>query len=78
MLSVDNIESHYGAARALRGISLTAEPGKVTTVLGRNGVGKTTLLRTIVGRKSISSGAITWEGADIAKLKPDARARAGI
>ena len=49
MLNVDNISLYYGAAQALRGVSLTAEPGKVTCVLGRNGVGKTTLLSTMVG-----------------------------
>lgn len=78
MLDVQNIELHYGAARALRGVSLTAEPGKVTTVLGRNGVGKTTLLRAITGRQPISSGSMTWEDADLTKMRADARARAGI
>lgn len=78
MLEVSNIDLHYGAAQALRSVSLTAEPGKVTTVLGRNGVGKTTLLRAIVGRQEISGGAMTWEGRDISKMRPDARARGGI
>lgn len=78
MLTIQNIDLHYGAAQALRGVSLTAEPGKVTTVLGRNGVGKTTLLRAITGRQQISGGRIEWEGADLTKLRADARARAGI
>jgi len=78
MLSVDRIDVHYGAAQALRSVSLTAEIGKVTTVLGRNGVGKTTLLRAIVGRNAVSGGRITWDGADVARLRPDGRARAGI
>ncbi|WP_172328381.1 urea ABC transporter ATP-binding subunit UrtE [Mangrovicoccus sp. HB161399] len=78
MLEVQNIDLHYGAAQALRGVSLTAEPGKVTTVLGRNGVGKTTLLKSIVGRQSISGGALIWEGKDISRMRSDARARAGI
>lgn len=78
MLSVENIELHYGAARALRGVSLTAEPGKVTTVLGRNGVGKTTLLRAIVGRHHISSGMISWKGQNLGRSRSDTRARAGI
>ena len=56
MLNVNAIDLHYGAAQALRGISLTAEPGKVTCVLGRNGVGKTSLLRAMVGQYPISSG----------------------
>ncbi|OSP56645.1 urea ABC transporter ATP-binding subunit UrtE [Pseudoruegeria sp. SK021] len=78
MLSVENVDLHYGAAQALRSVSLTAEPGKVTTVLGRNGVGKTTLLRAIVGRNQISGGQIAWNGSDLGRSKPDARARAGI
>ena len=68
MLDVDNIDLHYGAAQALRGISLKAEPGKVTCVLGRNGVGKTSLLRAIVGQHPVSAGAITFDGNDITKL----------
>ena len=53
MLKVDNISLYYGAAQALRGVSLSAEPGKVTCVLGRNGVGKTSLLRAMVGQYPI-------------------------
>lgn len=78
MLSIDQVDVHYGAAQALRGVSLTAQTGKVTTVLGRNGVGKTTLLRAVVGRNPVSGGAITWEGQDMARARSDARARAGI
>lgn len=78
MLEAKNIDLHYGAAQALRSVSLTAEPGKVTCVLGRNGVGKTSLLRALVGQHAISKGTIEWEGADISGLRPDQRARAGI
>ena len=78
MLKVDNISLYYGAAQALRGVSLSAEPGKVTCVLGRNGVGKTSLLRAMVGQYPISGGSITLEGADITGLKPYERARKGI
>jgi len=78
MLDVNAIDLHYGAAQALRGISLQAEPGKVTCVLGRNGVGKTSLLRALVGHHPISRGSITWNGADISGLRPFERARAGI
>ncbi len=78
MLNVQSIDLYYGAAQALRGVSLTAETGQVTTVLGRNGVGKTSLLRAITGREPISAGTITFEGRDIARLKPYDRARAGI
>ena len=78
MLDVNNIDLHYGAAQALRGVSLHAQPGEVTCVLGRNGVGKTSLLRALVGQHPISSGSIEWEDADITKLKPYQRARRGI
>ena len=78
MLDVANINLHYGAAQALRGVSLKAEPGKVTCVLGRNGVGKTSLLRAIVGQHAISAGAMTFEGKDISRLSTVERARSGI
>jgi urea transport system ATP-binding protein len=78
MLKVDNINLFYGAAQALRGVSIAAEPGKVTCVLGRNGVGKTSLLRALVGQYPIASGSISFDGADISGLKPYERARRGI
>ena len=78
MLEVKSVTLHYGAAQALRSVSVAAEPGKVTTVLGRNGVGKTSLLRGIVGRHPISGGSLSWEGADIARLTATERARRGI
>ena len=78
MLSVDNITLHYGAAQALRGVSLEAKPGEVTCLLGRNGVGKTSLIRAIGGRKSVSGGAIKLDGGEIQKLRPEQRARRGV
>jgi len=78
MLDVRSVDLHYGAAQALRGVSLTAEVGKVTCLLGRNGVGKSSLLRAIVGLKPVSGGAINWDGGDITKLAPYERARRGI
>src|SRR3954466_11508115 len=78
MLSVENVDLHYGAAQALRGVSLAAETGQVACVLGRNGVGKTSLLRAIVGQQPISKGAILWNGRDVSRLAPYDRARAGI
>ena len=78
MLDVKAIDLHYGAAQALRGVSLLARPGEVTCVLGRNGVGKTSLLRAMVGQYPIASGSITFDGDDITSLKPYERARKGI
>ncbi|MFC3229547.1 urea ABC transporter ATP-binding subunit UrtE [Marinibaculum pumilum] len=78
MLAINDLDLHYGAAQALWQVSLDAEPGRVTCVLGRNGVGKTSLLRAIVGQQPISGGQIEWEGEDISRLKPSERARRGI
>ncbi len=78
MLDVNAIDLHYGAAQALRGISLKAEPGKVTCVLGRNGVGKTSLLRAIVGQHPVSAGTIKLGDADITQLRTAERARRGV
>jgi urea transport system ATP-binding protein len=78
MLSIEGIDLHYGAAQALRGVSLQAAVGQVTCVLGRNGVGKTSLLRAIVGQQPISKGAIRWNSHDVSRLAPYDRARRGI
>jgi len=78
MLSVDKIDLYYGAAQALRTVSLTASLGRITCVLGRNGVGKSSLLRAIVGHQPIAAGRITWNGIDIARMPAYARARLGI
>ncbi|WP_372399587.1 urea ABC transporter ATP-binding subunit UrtE [Azospirillum sp. HJ39] len=78
MLDVRSIDLHYGAAQALRGVSMKAEVGKVTCLVGRNGVGKSSLLRAIVGLKPVSGGAIGWDGADVTKMAPADRARRGI
>lgn len=78
MLTVDAIDLHYGAAQALRRVSLAAEIGKVTCVMGRNGVGKTSLMRAIVGQQPISAGSIAFDGEDISLLRTEDRARAGI
>jgi urea transport system ATP-binding protein len=78
MLAVRNLSLHYGAAQALRSVSVEARQGEVTCVLGRNGVGKTSLLRAIVGQKPISGGSLSFDGRDIARLKPHERAALGI
>jgi urea transport system ATP-binding protein len=78
MLDVATIDLFYGASRCLRGVSLTAQPGQVTAVLGRNGVGKSSLLRAIMGLERVGGGRITWEGRDVTTMPPAERARAGI
>jgi urea transport system ATP-binding protein len=78
MLKVENVELKYGAAQVLRGVQLEAHKGEVMSLMGRNGVGKTTLLRAIVGHHPVSAGTITWNGEDLARLPPYERARRGI
>lgn len=78
MLSVRDVHLHYGAAIALRGVSMDARVGEVTCVLGRNGVGKTSLIRAITGMHAVSSGRVEWEGEDITKLAAYDRTRRGI
>jgi urea transport system ATP-binding protein len=78
MLTVSALDLHYGAAQALKRVSIEAKVGEVTCVLGRNGVGKTSLMRAIVGHQPASGGAISWNGASLAGMRPEDRARAGI
>jgi len=78
MLEAKNIDLYYGASQALRGVSLNAEIGKVTCIMGRNGVGKTSLLRAIMGQIPISEGEILWHGENISTLNPPGRARKKI
>jgi urea transport system ATP-binding protein len=78
MLEVSGVTLYYGAAIALRGVSLAARPGAITCLMGRNGVGKTSLLRAIMGAHPITAGAIRWDGTDISRLPTHERARRGI
>jgi urea transport system ATP-binding protein len=78
MLSVEGIDLYYGASHALRRVSLTAKKGEVTCILGRNGVGKTSLLRAIFGLQPIRAGRITWENRVLNDVPPHERARAGL
>jgi urea transport system ATP-binding protein len=78
MLTVKNIHQYYGGSHILRDVSFEAKLGKVTVLLGRNGVGKTTLLKSLMGLVPIKSGSIELEGKPIQKATPYDRARAGI
>jgi len=78
MLTVKNIHQYYGGSHILRDVSFTATLGKVTVLLGRNGVGKTTLLKSLMGLVPIKSGSIEFDGQPIQKRTPYERARAGM
>jgi urea transport system ATP-binding protein len=78
MLVVNDIHQYYGGSHILRGINLEARLGKVTVLLGRNGVGKTTLLKSLMGLVPIRSGSIEFDGKPIEKATSYERARAGI
>ena len=78
MLKVENLHQYYGGSHILRGVSLGAEAGTVTVLLGRNGVGKTTLLKSLMGLVPIKGGSITWDGLSLLGRSPYERARAGI
>ncbi len=78
MLNVKNINQYYGGSHILRDVSLQAELGKVTVILGRNGVGKTTLLKSMMGLVPIKTGSIELDGKPIQQATPYERARAGM
>lgn len=78
MLSIENLHSHYGLGHVIQGISLDVAPGEVVGVFGRNGVGKTTLLKNIAGWVKPTSGAIRVGGADLTGREPDEINRAGV
>ena len=78
MLSVKNINQYYGGSHILRDVSIEAKLGKVTVILGRNGVGKTTLLKSLMGLVPIKTGSVELDGKPIHKATPYERARAGM
>ena len=78
MLTVDALNQYYGGSHTLRNVSFEAPTGKVTAVLGRNGVGKTTLLKCIAGLLPARSGSIALAGDDITRAPPYERARRGL
>ena len=78
LLQLSAVETDIGGSRILRGVNLEVNSGEVVALMGRNGVGKTTTIKSITGLLSIRAGAITFDGGRIDALAPDARARAGI
>ena len=78
MLDVQNINKYYGSSHTLRGITMSVKQGECMALLGRNGVGKTTLLQCLMGVQSLASGSIHFDGKDISKLAPHARAALGM
>lgn len=78
MLIAQNLQQYYGGSHILRDVSLRVQPGRITVLLGRNGVGKTTLLKSLMGLVPVKSGEVRLQGQDITRAKPFERARAGI
>src|SRR5260221_3125549 len=78
MLSISNISASYEGSRILRGVSLSVQPGTVVCLMGRNGVGKTTTLKSIVGLVKVDEGMVKLGDAELTHSKPDSRARAGL
>lgn len=78
MLSLQRIESGYGESNVLRGVSLEVQPGQIVCLMGRNGVGKTTLMKTLMGLLKTRKGNILWQGRDVTSLDSAKRAKAGI
>ena len=78
MLAVDNLEVSYGAVRAVAGVSIAAAAGEITCIMGRNGVGKTTLLRSVMGQLPARGGTVTLGGTVVSTLPAHQRAKLGI
>ncbi len=78
MLQVNELDQYYGGSHILRGLSFEAAIGEVTCLLGRNGVGKTTLLKCLMGLVPVKNGSITWEGKNISHQSPHQRVKGGI
>ncbi|QBJ76731.1 urea ABC transporter ATP-binding subunit UrtE [Aquitalea sp. USM4] len=78
MLDIQELDQYYGGSHILRRVSLQAEIGQVTCLLGRNGVGKSTLLRCLMGQLPAKNGSIRWQGEDISRCAPHQRVARGI
>ena len=77
-LELRDVDAGYGKGRVLAGVSLVADPGEILAVVGRNGMGKTTLMKTVIGMLACRNGRIVFDGRDLTRLAPHQRARAGI
>jgi len=78
MLRIEQLHQYYGGSHILRGVNLTVHPGQITVLLGRNGVGKTTLLKTLMGLVHPRSGEMLMDGQSLVGLKPEQRVRMGL
>lgn len=78
MLKIDALNQYYGGSHILRNVNLSADDGKLTVLLGRNGVGKSTLLRCLMGVVAAKSGSVSWRGTALGTLLPYARVAAGL
>lgn len=78
MLQVKHVNQYYGSSHTLRGVSLSVKKGQCLALLGRNGVGKTTLLKCLMGVLPVAKGSVSLEGRDITKMKPHERAELGV
>lgn len=78
MLKIDALNQYYGGSHILRNVNLAADDGKLTVLLGRNGVGKSTLLRCLMGVVAAKSGSVSWRGTALGTLPPYARVAAGL
>src|SRR5690606_42108961 len=78
MLEAKSLDVYYGESRILRSVDISAAPGRITALMGRNGVGKTTLLKAVIGLLPARAGSVSLGGLDLTKQPPEARARAGI
>ena len=78
MLTIEGLHTHYGASHVLQGVDLVVPPGRICALLGRNGVGKSTTLRSVMGLVTPTSGRVMLDGVDIAGWQPHQVARAGV
>ncbi|MCX7829175.1 MAG: ATP-binding cassette domain-containing protein, partial [Thermanaerothrix sp.] len=78
MLEVDSLHVHYGGIHALKGISIKVPKGKIVTLIGANGAGKSSTLRAIAGLVKDKKGTIRWDGKDISRMQPEAILKSGV